>query len=252
MIATGHTVSGVLVGAATAQVLGVTPADPVFWAWTGIMAGAALLPDLDMRQSVASSLFGPLTGGLRWGSVTLIPGLWSFVRPFLGGHRGRTHRISGIILFLAGLWLCSLWLWPSVVVVVFATGLAVRALALVATYLFDFRYRKPYWLPLFAVSVAAGWLFYTAGSSLPLWVVWAMAGGCAVHVLGDSVTDAGVKLTHLSEKPFRLLPEPLCFKAGGWVEHTLVLPPMLIAAALIVAYQAGYHPIETVLEALRA
>lgn len=251
ILATGHTISGVLMGAATAPVLGVTPADPVFWAWTGIIAGAALLPDLDMKRSVADTLLGPITGGVRWGSTTLVPGLWSFVRPFLGGHRGRTHRISGVLLFLAGLFLCTLWLWPSVVVVVLATALAVRALALVATYLFDFRYRKHYWIPLTAVSGAVGWWFYGAGVSLPLWVVWAMAAGCAVHIAGDGCTDSGVKLTAQAEKPWRLLPEKLCFKAGGWVEHTLVLPPMLIASVLVVAYQAGYDPVGAVIEGMR-
>lgn len=250
MMSTGHAASGILVGACTAQVTGLTVSDLGWWGWVGVIAGCSLLPDVDLRQSTASELFGPFTRGIRWGNTTLVPGLWSLLRPFLGGHRKRTHSIPGIAVFLAAIWVLCHWLLSSSIVVVFAFGLAVRALFLIATYLFDVKYRKRYWLPLFAGSLAVGWWFYTGAAPLPGWLPWAMAGGCAVHLIGDAMTDSGVQLTHLSEKKFHLFGETLAFKAGGWVEHTLVLPPMLIAAVLVVAYQAGYDPIGSVLTAL--
>jgi hypothetical protein len=250
MNATGHAASGFLVGAATGHIIS-SPDQPGFWIWAGLVAGCSILPDADIRRSTVDELFGPFTRGIRWGQVTLIPGLWSFVRPFLGGHRARTHRIEGVILFLFAVWVASHWQASSAVLVVFGVGLAVRCGFLILTYLFDTRYRKRYWLPLLLVSLAGAWLFWQAGDPLPGWVPFAMAAGCAVHVAGDMVTDSGVKITYLSERPSRLLPEPLCFKAGGWVEHTLVIPPMLIATGLVMAYQAGYDPIGSVLTAMR-
>lgn len=250
MNGTGHAASGFLVGAATGHMIS-TPDQPGYWVWVGLVAGCSILPDADIKRSTVDELLGPVTRGIRWGTVTLIPGLWSFIRPFLGGHRQRSHRIEGVAVFLAAVWVLTHWKISSAVLVLFGTALAVRCVFLVLTYLFDTRYRKSYWLPLLAVSLAAVWLWWRTGEPLPAWVPFGMAAGCATHIAGDMVTDSGVKITFMSNKPSRLLPEPLCFKAGGWVEHTLVLPPMLIAAVLVVAYQAGYDPIGSVLTAMR-
>lgn len=249
--ATGHVISGVLIGAATAPALGVTPADPTYWAWTTVVAGCSILPDSDLKRTVADELFGPFTRGIRLGQTTLIPGLFTIVRLFLGGHRNRSHRIEGVLMFLAGVWACTHWLASSTIVLVLATGLGLRSIHLIAEWLFGIRYRKRYWLPLFAVSLAVGWLYYQTGAPLPGWVPFAMGLGCAVHICGDLVTDSGVRLTFATEKKSRLLPEPLCFKAGGWVENTIVVPPMFIAAVLVVCYQAGYDPVGSVLDAMK-
>lgn len=238
-------------GVATAPAIDTNPTSPSYWCWVGILAGCSVLPDADMKRTVADELFGPFTRGIRWGQTTLIPGLFTIVRLFLGGHRQRSHRVEGVLLFLTGVWICTHWVVSSTVVLVLATGLALRSAHLVAEWLFGLRYRRRYWLPLFAVSLAAGWLFYRTGTPLPGWVPFAMGAGCAVHILGDLVTDSGVRLTFATEKKSRLLPEPLCFKAGGWVENTLVVPPMFIAAVLVVAYQAGYDPIGAVMEGMR-
>lgn len=221
---------------------------PLYVMWAALVMGGSILPDADMKRTVADELFGPFTRGIRWGTVTLIPGLWTLVRPFLGGHRGRTHRIEGVILFLAGLWLCTLWRIPSTIVVVLGAGLALRTAHLILEWLFGIRYRKRYWLPLFAVSLGVGWLFWTSGAPLPVQVPFALAFACLVHIGGDILTDAGVKVTFASEKKVKI-PEPFAFKAGGWVENTIVVPPMLIAAVLVVCYQAGYDPVGSVLEA---
>lgn len=223
---------------------------PTYVAWAGVVAGCSFLPDLDMKRTAADELFGPFTRGFRWGTRTLTPGLWTLVRPFLGGHRQRSHRVEGVVLFLFGIWLCHLWAIPSTVVVVFATGLGLRSAHLVVEWLFGIRYRRRYWIPLLFVSCVVGYLFWTSGAHLPGWVPFAMALGCAVHILGDCLTDSGVRLTFASEKKTKI-PEPFAFKAGGWVENTLVVPPMLIAAVLVVCYQAGYDPVGTVLEAMR-
>lgn len=231
--------------------MGVTPADPTYWAWTTVAAGCAILPDADMKRTVADELFGPFTRGIRWGTVTLLPGLFTIVRLFLGGHRQRSHRVEGVLLFLFGVWLCTHWAISSTAVVVVAAGLALRSTHLIGEWLFGFRYRKRYWMPLFVVSLGVGYLFWSNGAHLPGWVPFAMALGCAIHILGDMCTDSGVRLTFATEKKSRLLPEPLCFKAGGWVENTLVVPPMFMAAVLVVAYQAGYDPIGAVMEGMR-
>lgn len=250
MNGTGHAASGFLIGAATGHMIS-PPTEAGFWVWTGLVAGCSILPDADVKRSTVDELLGPVTRGIRWGTVTLIPGLWSFVRPFLGGHRQRSHRVEGVIAFLAAVWILTHWRISSAVLVVFGVALAVRCLFLVATYLFDTTYRKRYWLPLLAVSLAGTYLFWQTGDPLPAYVPFAMAAGCAVHVLGDMTTDSGVKLTHLSEKPARLLPEALCFKAGGWVENTIVVPVMIIATVLVVSYQAGFDPVGSVLNAMR-
>jgi hypothetical protein len=251
MLATGHATSGVLVGVVTAAVSGPF-GDPAWWAWVAVVAGCAILPDADMKRSVVDELWGPFTRGIRLGKSTVIPGLWSLVRPLLGGHRVRSHRIEGVLVFLAGIWVATHWVASSAVIAALATGLSIRSAALVAAWLTDFRYRRSYWIGNAAASAAVGWWVLDSGAHLPGWLPFAMAFGCAVHIAGDMVTDSGVQLTFAFPKKARLLPEPLCFKAGGWVEHAVVMPVLVIATGIAIAYQAGYDPIGTVLTAWRS
>lgn len=253
MMATGHCVSAALAGVGTAQVLGVVPVDPTFWAWTGVMVGAALLPDFDTRSATVNNLWGPVTNGVRVFKIPILPGLWPILRPLVGGHRRGSHSALGLIVLLAALWLCSHWLLSSAIVAALAFGLALRGTGVLTEYLIGLKYRRRYWVGNLAASAAAGWYLFDHALRLPGWVPWAMAGGALVHVMGDMLTDSGVKLAWPTrDVDVRLLPEPLCFKAGGWVENTLVVPPMLIAAVLVVAYQAGYDPIGAVFEAMRS
>lgn len=248
-MATGHATSGLLVGTATAGVTGAVFGAPAWWAWAAVVAGCSLLPDVDMRRTVADGLWGPFTAGVRIGRIPILPGLWSLIRPLLGGHRARSHRIEGVIVFLAVVGLATFWSWSSALVAALAVGLAIRAAALVAEWLVGFRYRRSYWLFNAAASWAVGWWVIDTGTSLPGWLPWAMALGCAAHIGGDLCTDGGVKLTYMSEKKAGL-PNWLAFKAGGWFEHAAVMPVLVIATSLVVAYSAGYHPLERLWEAL--
>jgi membrane-bound metal-dependent hydrolase YbcI (DUF457 family) len=101
MLGRNHRTSGVLAGLGVGVAVGLSW--PVLVPFTLITAVAALLPDLDSYNSIATKCLGPLgrpvCSGLRWVSVRL------------GGnaHRGLTHTlaawlaVSALAILLVGL-----------------------------------------------------------------------------------------------------------------------------------------------------
>lgn len=255
MLAPGHAFSGLLSGIVTAPVFGLSPADRSYWLYVGTHMGFALAPDLDVRGSTADRVWGPLSGGVRvrlFGKKrTMIPGLWSFVRPFIGGHRRGTHSTLGLLLVLALVWLSGFWLPSAAFFVALGTGLGIRAAAIPVEYITGWKYRRRYWKLNVLASVAAGYVFYRAGGAFPVWVPWAMAGGSLAHVLGDLCTDGKVHL----EWPFKDrpigLPKWLAFRTGGMWEHLVVTPLLLIVSGVLISRQFGYDPIYAVLTLMR-
>lgn len=244
MLAPGHALSGLLGGLATAPAFGLQPADRTYWVYVSVWTGAALLPDIDAKGSTADRVWGPLSAGWRPRLLgkrrTVLPGVWSFVRPFVGGHRRGTHATIGLIAVLGLVWLSQFWPPAAGFFVALGTGLALRGAGVVVEHLSGWRYRRRYWKLNALLSVAAGVWFVQIGADFPSWLPWAMGGGSLAHVLGDLLTDGKVHLDWpFQDRPVGL-PEWLAFRTGGWFEHVVVMPWLAIGCGVLLCYQFGY------------
>jgi membrane-bound metal-dependent hydrolase YbcI (DUF457 family) len=196
-----HAMSGAAAGLVLATTL------PVAWggatttaeilAYTGITAGAALLPDLDAPGSTVARAFGPVTGLLARAVASLsvlvvnVTGTRKDAR-VRGGHRTVTHTLWFALLagFLA--WSIGGACGDNGVVgmLVFFSGLALRGLF-------------PQWAKERAglvVIIAAAGLGIAAYQTVPalhtpLMPASAVTAGVLVHLAGDLMTKSGVPLT---------------------------------------------------------
>lgn len=239
MMGRSHAASGWVAGLALAGIVGLTGVAEVA-PFAATVAGFALLPDLDHPGSRASRLLGPVTGALsrflRWCSARL----YAVTKGpkderCEGKHRHMTHTLVFAVL-LGGLtaWVTAAWGVPAVLVVL-ALGmlLAVDALG-------D-------WL--LAVPVITG--IAVAGSQNPAaaldaalqpaagWLGIAVAAGCLVHCLGDSITLSGCPwlfpLLIRGETWYELRPPRwLRFRTGGAVENFVVFPVLTVLGVLLV------------------
>jgi membrane-bound metal-dependent hydrolase YbcI (DUF457 family) len=67
-------------------------------------------------------------------------------------------------------------------------------------------------------------------ASAPLWLPFAIGLGCLTHLLGDILTEQGVRLFY----PFHFKVKiPIIRKTGNKVETWLVAPAMAVGAAVI-------------------
>lgn len=210
-----HSISGALVWLAGAPLLAVT--DPALLAAGAIVcAGAALLPDLDHPNSTIAHSFGPITQGIA-GMTEVIA----------GGHRHATH--SALFALAAGagaFWAIHMWgATAGITLVAFFAGLAYKALGIA-----DGR-----WLASAALALATAAAFYvwmpTQWSILPI----AIAIGCLVHLVGDTLSGPIPWLWPLKQR----LAIPLIPSTGGWVEVWLVAPAMLVGTAMLAWHYIG-------------
>lgn len=168
-----HALSGMAAGALLLPVAPVTGLTQVAWviAWGGF----AMLPDLDQRQSTVSRMWGPVTAVMA-----------TVLGAVAGGHRKGTHDLvlAPLILGLVVSFFDQFQA-AALFIVAFSIGLALRSCAFV--------------LPTSAGTVAANlvlsfagaWLLTGAGQDIT-WLVYAVAGGTAVHIGGDALTRGGV------------------------------------------------------------
>lgn len=226
MLGHSHALSGLAVGAATVPYAPVTGGLEQF-AWVAAWAGFALLPDLDWRRgSTIAGMWGPLT------SITA-----AAVSKLARGHRNGTHDP-----FLAPLGFGALAVaagnayWSQLLLLALAIGLAMRALTFV--------------LPDDSEGVAfcnilISWIgayLALAHGLAPPWLPVVVAGGVAVHIVGDALTLGGVPLpfSWLSGRSRRL--SLGLFRTGAVVETALLAPAFLALTLwqLIDNTAAGY------------
>lgn len=171
MLGKNHATSGLLVGLLTAQ---VAPVDGLAGAvaWSAVVGGAALLPDLDQPQSRVGRL---------WGLPTQVLG--TLVGLLAGGHRKGTHDpLLAPVIFGLLAWAGQAYYWSALLVLALAVGLALVALDPVI---------PGKQLPNLVVSIAVAWWAIGSNASVD-WLPWAVALGVIVHILGDALTVSGV------------------------------------------------------------
>ncbi|WP_020577335.1 metal-dependent hydrolase [Actinopolymorpha alba] len=248
MLALGHTLSGAAAGLATLPVLeGRSVGEKA--AWVAVWAGCALLPDLDAQGTKVTRMWGPLTGGVHvkfWRGGRrhrIVPGITDIVGTVAGGHRRGTHSVLGLLAVLVLVWVAS---WSRVgtgIVLAVCIGLGLAAAAVVL----PGRQPQDYWPVNLGVSVLGAAVLVERGTTLPGWLAFAMAGGAAVHILGDMITVQGCPLgwptgTHRVS----LLP----LRADGFVCRCVITPLLGVWCFVIAADLAGYDPLGAFFTAL--
>lgn len=220
MLGHDHALTGAIAFAAAAPLLHVGAAGLA--AGAVFTAGAALLPDIDEPGSTIAREGGFATRTLAWIS-----------RRAAGGHRKGTHSAIGVALFTAAAWgavtaaghLHGRWQHVAALVV-----LGVFAQWLLAGALHALRLGGHHGDAIAAAAAAAAVYWHWGLTLIPLCI----AIGALVHIAGDMATDSGVPFLYpLSGHDFHVLPLPLCFKTGKWVEHWLVSPLLLAALAYL-------------------
>jgi len=170
-------------------------------------AGASLFPDIDHKDSHITRTFGPITKLLSW-----------IMRTLSGGHRHGTHSLMGIagIGALAQYGVQYRQDLPARIILctlmILAYSGAIRLLGI------------PGWFDdIIPIPIVIGIVCLT---NIPLdFMPAALVAGCAIHVLGDMLTDSGCPLWW----PFSLQRVKLAkLKAGGWTETHVIVPVLVV------------------------
>ncbi|WP_297007773.1 metal-dependent hydrolase [uncultured Corynebacterium sp.] len=196
-----HAMSGAAAGLALSTALpatwgGATGTAEIL-AFTGLTAGAALLPDLDAPGSTVARAFGPLTGLVARLAASLSVLVVNATASrgdtrITGGHRTATHTLWFALLAGALAWGIGGASGDAGVVgmLVFLSGLALRGLF-------------PRWsggragpvVVVVAVGLGIGAWYTVPALRTPLMPASAVTVGVIVHLAGDMLTKSGVPLT---------------------------------------------------------
>jgi membrane-bound metal-dependent hydrolase YbcI (DUF457 family) len=246
VLAVSHATSGAALGLAVAgfapRLVEVVPSPGTVLTFAAVCAGAALLPDLDHPDSVATHRFSVFS----WLASNAVRPLSALVYDLTRGrrdtgrgtHRGLTHTVLGGVLLGLGVNLASaMWGAPVLLGTLFVClALAIKGL--------DALVPGP---PSLVVAAGLTWAVQegvpggTAGTAG--WLGSAVTLGMLVHAVGDAVTESGAPL--LWPLPIRGRtwypvgsPRAARFRTGGTVESWVVAPALtvgtLVLAVLVV------------------
>jgi len=181
-------------------------------AGTVVCAGAAMLPDIDHHDGTIANTFGPLTKVLC-----------RVVGKVSGGHRQATHSL----LFAVGAGYGAGWLaahhepvWWAVLFLL--VGLGLRGLGV------RIGVNDNHTGLLNAVA-AAGIVHWMHDIDMA-WAGYAVALGCAVHVLGDCCTPRGCPV--LWPAPWRTA-VPLIPRTNGRMEKWVITPVLTLGVVIL-------------------
>jgi membrane-bound metal-dependent hydrolase YbcI (DUF457 family) len=215
MLGHSHALSGAAAGLGTGIFLHLPV--PQVAALAGFTAGMALLPDLDKCGSSPARSLGFGSEAVAW-----------IIGRLTGGHRHATHSVLGIAMFTGLAWVCVHFRhdWAG------KAGLALLMTLSVAAALEALHLARGHTADLLGIGVASWEVWYGYGLRL---IPLAVLTGCATHITGDMLTDAGCMLGFpVWRQRFRLLPEPLAFTTGTRPEF-LIIDPLLSGAVLVLA-----------------
>lgn len=226
MMGPTHSASGAAAGIGTAIALASSGVVPVTAAeavvFTGVTAGAALLPDLDHPSATIARTFGPVSKAAS-----------KLVNFLAGGHRKGTHTLIGVAVATAGTWaLVSMGnVWATLglffVLLTFTLHSWLRPVSEKLGPLGSFALAA-------AITTAVAYNLPSAMSAPTL--ALAVAVGGLAHILGDAVTHSGVP-TLLSPlggwRTIHALPKGLRFSASGPMDKVLLFVFSATAAVLL-------------------
>jgi membrane-bound metal-dependent hydrolase YbcI (DUF457 family) len=213
-----HALSGAVVGGALGLFVLHLPVDQLAL-FTGLTAGAAVLPDIDHPNSSLAHCFGFVTKTFAW-----------LIGRISGGHRHLTHAILGVALFSILAWLAVKYR-PDLAGKI---GLGIFLTLIIAAGLYAIGLRG-HAADVLAIVAAVALLVSRTGLAH---VALAVLAGCSTHVAGDMLTDEGCPLAFpFSREHQRLLPRPLAFTTGTRPE-LWVLDPALFAGFGWLIYRA--------------
>jgi membrane-bound metal-dependent hydrolase YbcI (DUF457 family) len=234
MMGKSHAASGWCVGLATAPLMGLTAA-PAVVMFATVVAGYTLVPDGDHPQSRVSRFLGPFTGALSWLLRHASAGLYAVTKgprdeDGKGTHRHASHTLLfAVVLGVAVAIMTRAWgPWASFTVLLIGVLLAADALG-------D-------WI--LAVAVAAGGFMVvttdvmSALAAVGGWLGIAVALGCFVHCLGDSITKSGCPflfpLPIAGETWYEIRPPRwLRFSTNKKVEKKVVFPVFAVLGVVL-------------------
>lgn len=237
MMGRNHALSAVPAGIAVAPLVGLGESLMAI-PFTVTTVGTALLPDLDHPQASGARLLGPvgavLSRALRRASAVVYARTKG---PRDEDWNGKHRHLSHTFLFALGLGgvvagLCAITPWAMLPVYLLAVLLA------------DDRLGK--WAMLAGLAGAAVAIPELADGHLAMsWQLGvAVALGCAVHDIGDSLTvggcpflwlpwPLGVITTWRGETWYEIrLLGPLSFRTNSWTENTVVTPVLMGLTAI--------------------
>ncbi|HZG92369.1 MAG TPA: metal-dependent hydrolase [Pseudonocardia sp.] len=243
MLGVSHATSGAAAGLAVAgyapRLVGVEPSAGSILTFAAVCAGAALLPDLDHPNSVATRRFSAAS----WLASHAVRPLSGFLYDLTRGrrdtgkgtHRGITHTVVGALALGMAVNLASArWGTPVLVGTLFV------CLALAIKGLDELVPGPP------SLVIAAG-LTYGVEQFVPGgtdgtagWLGTAITIGMVVHSMGDAITHSGAPL--LWPLPIRQRrwypvgsPRPLRMRTGGSVEAWVVAPALTVTVMVLAA-----------------
>ena len=206
MLGRSHALCGLTFGATVAAALPEAPL-PVRLLVIPIAGGSALLPDIDKPGSRVARSLGPIT----WLISKMVA--WTAEEVYLatrtakdskytnGGHRRLSHTVPGCVLF-GGL-AAAAFLHPIAAAVMLGLlsglllGVVPQVVRFICWVLWQFHIRSrrnEVRLVLFAAVAATSWI--AVHEQMDWWWIWPLvvAGGCFVHILGDTVTSSGTPM----------------------------------------------------------
>lgn len=221
MMGRSHCATGAVAGLAAAPLLELDVAATALFA--AVTAGFALLPDLDHPRATVSRLVGPLTGLLSRGLRALSAAVYQATKGPRDERCSGTHRhLSHTLAFAVALGVLTAvgtsygGRWAVLGVVAFGVVLAADALG-------D-------WVLMLGAGLG-GWAalsgdVWAALDGAAGWVGVAVALGCFVHCLGDSLTLSGCPwlwpVPIAGETWWEIRPPRLVrFRTGGAVEQVV-------------------------------
>jgi LexA-binding, inner membrane-associated putative hydrolase len=258
MMGRTHAATGALAGLLVGRLIGLDTA-PELLPFAAVVAGYALVPDLDHPQATATRILGPVTGWLSRRVRAL--SAWIYHRtmgprdwPGAGTHRCATHTTVGAIVLGVLCLLATLVGGPVMVAVWLGFGLALGADRLGRVVLLAYAVGVSVWLPgVLASHAPLGAAVGTALSASAGWLGVAVALGSLIHSVGDAITRTGAPLLWpllirgQRWYPVRL-PARLRLYTGGRVELRLIWPLVIVGcvAALPGVVPAVIHGIDQV------
>ena len=211
MMGPTHVAAGVFAGAISAPVVGASPAAQTVW--IVLVAGGALLPDLDTRTSTIAR---------GWGPVTQLPA--GGVAALSGGHRWATHDLilGPLVIYVMASVAVAAQAGRGVVVAV-SIGLILAAVGSIGL-------GRIGAVGNLALSTAGGvWASAqepsAAAGSLPA----ALALGALVHIVCDGFTSGGVPVPLMWLLRRRRVAVPVV-RTGGVLEVAIVAPLLTIGS----------------------